>query len=175
MTIYVKEAMNIFAGDTGTDRSKHLTLDSLKLASLEEKTAEHHAGGSIGAIEIGGLGMNALSIQFKLKGTDPQTMSLFGINGRTSMPYTIYGVIRDKSTGRAIELKAVAWGRLTKLDPNEWKRGDLDEQDHEIKEITHYELYFDKTEKYFYDFLASTWRVDGTDMNSAEKTILRIA
>lgn len=174
-TIYIRELMNIFAGDTGEDRSKHLTLESLKLPGLEEATAEHKPGGGIGSIEIGSLGLKALTVSFKLKGSDPQTMSLFGINGRVAMPYTIYGVVRDKQTGAAIELKAVVYGRLTKLEPSEFKRGDLDDQDHEIKEISHYEVYWDKKEKFFYDFYSSTWRVDGTDQFATEKAILRIA
>jgi len=174
-TIYIRELMNIFAGDTGQERSKHLTLESLKLPGLEEKTAEHNPGGGIGEIEIGSLGLKALTVAFKLKGSDPQTMSLFGINGRVAMPYTIYGVVRDKQTGGAIELKAIVYGRLTKLEQSEFKRGDIDDQDHEIKEITHYEVYWNKVEKFFYDFYASTWRVDGIDQFAAERAILRIS
>jgi len=174
-TIRVLERANIFPGDTGTDRSKHLSLQSLKLPSLEEKTAQHHAGGSIGEIEIGGLGINALNITFKLIGSDPQTMSLFGIGARNQVPYTMYGLARDKAGNRAIEIKAIAWGRMTKLDPSEFQSGNLTEQDHEIKEITHYEYYEDGSEIYFFDFFSSVWRVNGKDQNADANSILRIS
>jgi phage tail tube protein FII len=48
---------------------------------LEEKTVEHHPGGGIGAIDIGGLGINALTLGFKLVGVDPQSMAQFGLGG----------------------------------------------------------------------------------------------
>lgn len=171
----VLERANIFPGDAGNDRSKHLSLQSVKLPSLEEKTAEHHAGGSIGVIEIGGLGINALNVTFKLIGSDPQTMALFGIGARNQVPYTIYGVARDKAGNAPVEIKAIAWGRMTKIDPGEFKAGELNEQDHEIKEITHYEYYENGSEIYFFDFFSSTWRVNGQDQNADMKSILRIA
>ncbi|PPQ37068.1 phage contractile tail tube protein, P2 family [Rhodoblastus acidophilus] len=174
-TLRVLERANIFPGDSGNDRSKHLSLQSLKLPALEEKTAQHQPGGGIGEIEIGGLGLNAFSVTFKLLGSDPQTMGLFGIGGRNQVPYTIYGIARDKAGNGAVEIKAIAWGRMTKIDPGEFKAGELNEQDHEIKEIMHYEYYENGSEIYFFDFFSSTWRVNGQDQNADMKSILRIA
>src|ERR1700722_8639622 len=138
MPLCIREAMNIFPGDgtsdASLDRSKHLTLESLSLPTLEEKSTAFHAGGSMFEIEFGGLGLKALTCSFKLKGSDPQTISLLGLNSPQSTPYTIYGLIRDKSDGTAKELKAILRGRLVKVAPSEFKRGDVDDQDHEIKE-----------------------------------------
>ena len=174
-SIFVREAMNIFPGDSGNDRSKHLSIANLSIPTLEEKTADHMAGGAIGALEIGGLGINALQVGFKLMGSDAQSMGLFGIGGRNQVPYTMYGLIRDKNGNKPLEMKAIVWGRMTKMAPSEFKRGDLDEQDHEIKEVTHYELYYNKAEKYYFDFFSSAWRVDGVDQNSDLNSILRIS
>lgn len=174
-TLFIPEAMNIFVGDDGPDNSKHQSVSTITLPKLEEKTQEHMAGGAVGAIEIGGLGLSPLVIGFKQAGWDPQSMAQFGIGGRAQIPYTMYGVIRDKATGDAVEVKAVARGRMVSLEKSEFKRGDLAEQTHEIKEVTHYELYWNKKELYWYDWKASQWRVNGVPQNSVENSILRIA
>lgn len=173
-TIFIPEACNIFVGDQGPDNSKHLSVNDITLPKLEEKTFEHHPGGAIGALDIGGLGINALTLGFKLAGVDPQSLAQFGLGGSAQLAYTIYGAVRDKQTGRAVEMKATAWGRMTTVDEGTIKRGDATEQTHEIKEITRYSLFWDKSELYYYDFFASAWRVKGVDQYSDVKAILRI-
>ena len=166
--------MTLFVGDDGNDNSKHLNIESVKLPTLEEASQEHNAGGAIGAITIGSLGLKALEVSFKVKGFDPQIMSQFGLGGSNSLPYTCYGAIRDKKGGGLIELKVVMRGRLGKMDSDELKRGDLVGHDHMIHEITHYEMWWNQREKYYYDWLASDWRVDGVSQNADVRQILRI-
>lgn len=173
-TIYIPEAMNIFVGDQGPDNSKHLKISDVTLPTLEEKTAEHHAGGSIGAVDIGGLGINPLSLGFKLAGVDPQSAAQFGIGGSAQLPYTILGAVRDKQAGTAIALQCVAWGRMVKMEPGQFKRGDIMEQTHEIKEIMRYQMLWNNVELYYYDFFSSTWRVNGVSQNSDVNAILQI-
>lgn len=173
-SIYIPETVNLFATDDGPDNSKHLQISGVTLPKLSEKTQEHHAGGAIGAIEIAGLGIDALTVGFKLAGYDQQTMAQFGLGATGTKPYTVYGVIRDKNGNQPIELKAVAWGRLTSVEASEFKRGDLADQTHEIKEITRYTLYWNKSELYYYDFFASKWRVNGVDQLADINAILRI-
>ena len=47
--------------------------------------------------------------------------------------------------------------------------------DYEIKEILHYELYFGKQEKIYWDFFQSIWRVDGAVQNQDMLTALAIS
>lgn len=173
-SIIIWEAANIFVGDDGGDASKHLTLQSIKLPDFKEKSQEHHAGGAIGAINIGGLGLEALELTFKLVGTDAQTKAKFGLGSKATNPYTVYGLLRDKNGGRAIERKAIAFGRMTELTESDFERGKLTDQDHKITEITHFELYEDKQEIYYYDLWASIWRVRGIDQWADQNSILRI-
>lgn len=172
--LFIPEAVNLYATDTGPDNSKHLQIMGITLPDMEQQTQEHRAGGAIGAIEIGGLGLNALSCNFKVAGYDPQLMSRFGLGLNATEPYTIYGVIRDKVDGTKKELRAVLRGIMAKLTKGEMKRGDLSDQDHTIKEIIHYELYFDKKEIYFYDWASNVWRVNGNDQFASDNAILRI-
>jgi P2 family phage contractile tail tube protein len=174
MSLFIFEAMNLMVGDDGNDNSKHLNLDSVKLPTLEETSQDHNPGGGIGEISIGNLGLKKLEVTFKIKGFDPQIMSQFGLGGANSLPYTCYGAIRDKKGGSLIEVKAVMRGRLGKLESDELKRGDLIGHDHMIHEITHYELWWNQKEKYYYDFFASDWRVDGVSANADQRAILRI-
>lgn len=170
--LYIPEAFTLFAGAASdTEASKHLSITENTFAKLEEKTAEHHPGGSIGAVEIGGLGLNPLSHGFKLTGVDPQTQALFGV---ANTPWTSYAVLRDKQGNAPVEWKVVEWGRLVSLENDALKRGDLTGQTHMIKEIMHYEMWINGQEQYFYDFWSSVWRVKGVDRNQASNAILRI-
>jgi hypothetical protein len=173
-TIYIPEAMNLFVGDAGPSNSKHLVISEITFPKLTEKTAEHHAGGSIGAIEIGGLGMNALELGFKLTGVDPQSAAQFGVNGASQMPYTILAAVRDKQAGQALAYQAIVWGRMVEIDPGSFKRGDIMQQTHMIKEVMRYQLTWNNSELFYYDFYTSTWRVNGQSQNSDVNSILQI-
>lgn len=172
--LYVQEAFNLFVGDDGPNNSKHLNLTSLKLPTLEEKSQDHFAGGAIGEVAIGGLGLSKLEVSFKIAGHDPQIMSQFGLGTRWNMPYTIYGLVRDKTGGAPVELKSVIQGRLAKIEGDEMRRGELMGHDHMIHEVLRYQLWFNQKEKYYYDFLTSEWRVDGVPQNADARNILRI-
>lgn len=174
MPLLITEAMNLFVGDDDPANSKHLTLMSTKLPTMEEVTQTHHGGGAVGEIEVGGLGLKALQITFKLAGKDPQVMRQFGLGSRSVMPYTAYGAIRDKRTGTYQELKVIAEGRLGRIEDDEFKRGELQGQDHVINEIMHYEVHWGGAELWFYDWKTTTWRVDGVSQNAAVRNILRI-
>lgn len=174
-TLVLQEAVNLMVGDGDVDNSKHLNLASISLPNLEEVTAQHHAGGSIGEIEVGGLGIKALQPTFKINGWDPQVMRQFGLGSRVLMPFTVYGLLRDKLTGDKIEVKAVIRGRMTKLSGDAFKRGDLMGHDHSIQEVMHYELYYNGEELYYFDFKTSLWRVGGVIANADERAALRIS
>ncbi|MGI3901228.1 MAG: phage major tail tube protein [Janthinobacterium lividum] len=166
-TIFTNESFTIYVGndDPGNDKRKSVT--NLSLPDLEELTASHHAGGSRIEVEVAVGGMKALMVKFKATGWDSQTMSQMGVSGRANYPFTLKSVVRDKATGRGLGVKVVVWGRLTKLSPSEQKRGDLFGHDHEIKEIVHYELHYDDSEKYYWDYASTPeiWRVDGEVQN----------
>jgi hypothetical protein len=173
-TLWIQESCNLFVGDDGPDNSKHLSLESIKLPTLEEISQEHHAGGAIGQIKVGGLGLKPLECTFKLKGWDPQTLSQFGLGKKNQLPFTVYGLIRNKNGNAALECKAIIRARLAKVEPDEFKRGDLYGHNYMLDEILHYELYFDKQEKYYWDFFGSDYRIDGVPQNDDERAILRI-
>lgn len=173
--LIIWEVANLYAGDDGPNNSKHLTLRTITLPSMKEKTEEHHAGGALAAVTMGGFGLEALELAFTLGGVDAQTKALFGLGARQIRPYTIYGVLRSKNDGREIERKAVVFGRMMEMTESEFERGRMSKQDHRIAEITHYELYEDKQEVYFYDHQTSIFRVNGLDQWATARGILRIA
>lgn len=173
-TIYVQESVNLFCDDADPSKSKYLTISSHKLPSFNEKMQDHHAGGSLVEVDIA-LGISKLESAFKLKGWDPDLLSAFGLGRRGRRMFTSRGLIRDKRTNRAIESKAIIEGRLTKIDPEEFSRGEFAGYDYSIAEIMHYELYFDGKEKIFWDFFTGEWRIDGQSENADERRILGLA
>ena len=167
-TLFLNEAFNIYVGTDDADNDKRKRITNLSLPDLEELTQSHHAGGSRFEVEAYVGGMKALMVKFKSTGWDSQTLSQMGVLvSRANYPFIMKSVVRDKATGAGLGVKAVVWGRLTKLGASEMKKGDLFGFDHEIKEITHYELYYNDKEKYFWDYASTPeiWRVDGMVQN----------
>ena len=172
-TIYIMEAANLYCGDHDPTASKHLTLAELKLPPLQEIYQDHHAGGSRVQVEVA-LGIQKLEPTFKLNGWDPDLLTQFGLGSSRAKVFTAYGVIRDKRTGNAIETKAIIEGRLGKIEPEAFKRGEMMGHDYSINEVMHYELWFGEKEKLFWDFFSGDWRLDGTSQIDDERRILRI-
>lgn len=172
-TIYVMTAANLFCGDHDPTKSKHLTLEELRLPSLEEVFADHAPGGAMVQVEFG-LAIKKFEPSFKLKGFDPDLLVQFGLGSRVRSVFTAYGVIVDKRTGRSIESKSIIEARLGKIAPDSFKRGDLVGHDYAMNEVMNYQLFFDGAEKIYWDFFTNTWRVDGVDQNADENRILRV-
>ena len=172
-TIYVMEAANLFCGDHDPTASKHLTLAELKLPPLQEMYQDHHAGGSQVQIEVA-VGIQKLEPTFKRRGGAPDRVPQRGLGGSRQKVFTAYGVIRDKRTGTALEAKAIIEGRLGKIEPDAFQRGELQGHEYAINEVMHYELWFNEKEKLLWDFFSTEWRLDGVSQNDDERRILRV-
>lgn len=170
---YVQEAANLFCGDHDPSASKHLTLTEMQLPTLQEMYQDHHAGGAIAAIDIA-VGIEKLEATFRLGGTDPDLLGMFGLGSRRRNTFTSYGVIRDQRTGNALESKAIIEGRLGSIEPEAFQRGELQGHNYGINGIVHYELWFAGREKFYWDFFTGDYRIDGRAENSDEQRILRI-
>jgi hypothetical protein len=161
-----QEGANLYVGDADPSASLHLMLGSAKLPGLEEGTAEWSAGGGIGAVEVGTGKLKPLQFGFKLKGPQPDVLVQFGLGKKRRTNYTVYGVLRDKRTGGVVQGKTILEGRMTKVEGEDYKSGELAGFDHAVTEIFHFEHYVGGRELYYFDYLTSTWRVDGEDQNA---------
>ena len=173
-TIQFVEGVNLFCGDHDPTDSKHLTIETLKLPVLEEKTTTYLPGGGSMAVEMSMGVVDALTATFKLNGFDPQVLSLFGLGTKRRNTYTAYGALFDKRLGTAVQVKAILEARLTSIQMDEFKRGDVHGHDYSLKEITRYELWFDGAEKVAFDFWTNLWRIDGVDQNADLNRILGV-
>lgn len=169
----VVESMNLFVGIDAPASSLHLDLSEVKLPSLQEIYQDHHPGGGLFGVEIF-MGMQKLEASFKLVGYNPGVMSHFGENAKNRTYYTGRGFLRDKIKGVEVPLKAIINGRLGKVEPDTFKRGDLLHHSYNISEIFHYELWLNDAEKYYMDVATNLWRVDGVAMNASANAILGI-
>jgi len=172
-TVYIMEQANLYCGDADPTNSKHLTLEELKLPELQETLVDHTPGGGKVAVEWA-VGIQKLEPTFKLKGMDFALLRQFGLNNRQSQIFTAYGVVRDKRTSRAIECKAIIQGRLSKITPDAFQRGEAMSHDYGINEVTHYEVFFDGAEEMYWDFFTNTLRMGGIDTDAAVNQILRV-
>lgn len=162
--LLIMEAANLFCGDHDPSASKHLSLTELALPNMSETMQTHTPAGSAFAIDIP-TGLDKLTAGFKFAGVDPDTMVQFGLGSAVTHTYTAYGAVRDRQTGEGISHKAVIRGRLSKVEADAFKRGELHGYDYSLSSIDHYELWMGERELYFFDFFASIWRVDGQNAN----------
>lgn len=171
--LYILEAANLFCGDHDPSKSKHLTLEEIKLPTLQAMYADHHPGGGLVQVEVE-VGVEKLEATFKLKGFDPDLLGQFGLGSSGRKTYTVYGAVRDKRSGRAIEVKAILEARLGKIEGDAFKRGEAQSHDYALNEIMRYEVWFDGKEKILWDFFTNEYRVDAIDQYSDINKILRI-
>jgi hypothetical protein len=113
-------------------------------------------------------------VTFNLAGWTPHVMTMIGQSNRQRQIFTAYGLVRDRRSGEAMEAKSVFEGRLGRVNPTSFRKGDLQSHEYSIRGITHYELYLGDDEIYFWDFFISARRVGGEDLNQDMNAILRI-
>jgi phage tail tube protein FII len=143
MNVYIMEAVNLICGDTGTEqapgKSTHLTISELKLPGFEENYIDHQPGGAPVSIEVP-THFNRLEATFNLNGWQPEVMGLLAQSDVLMQRFTAYGLIRDRRTGAALRAVGVMWGRLGRVNPTAFSRGNMQSHEFSIRSIIHYEL-----------------------------------
>lgn len=180
IAVYTMEAANLIVGGSGTDaapgKSTHLVLAELKLPGMEENYVDFLPGGAPVAIEIN-THINRLEASFNLNGWQPEVMGVLASSDYDQQIFTAYGLIRNRVDGTASRALAIMWGRLGRVNPTAFRRGDLMVYEFAIRGITHYELYMAPNANvdalnypiYNWDFFESRFEV--TDMNGQVQNI----
>jgi hypothetical protein len=143
-TIYSMESCNMFCGtsqptQSGAADSLHLQLTEVKLPAMNEGNVDHRAAGAPITIEIN-TQIAKLECTFQLVGWNPEVAGLVSSWAAEDNSFFAYGLLRDRSSGNAIQAMAFMQGRLGLADPQMFRRGDAQHWNYGIKNITHYEL-----------------------------------
>ena len=150
-----------------------LDIETMKLPPLEEITETFQPGGSDMEIDIAGLGVKALSLQFKLKSHTPDTIGLFGGAPGIRQNFTGKKLIISEETGKEHEHAIDVVGRLSKIDGEELSAGKATGYDHEIKSIWSYTEYYDNRVMHRFNFKRGGWDVRNFEpVNNARRQIL---
>lgn len=171
--IYVLEAVNLLVSNVSATSnasqsiySQHLTLSELKLPGLEEAYVNHQPGGAWLGIEVD-VNITRLEATFNLAGIQTEVMTLLG---RQLNTFTAFGAVRSRSDGTIQQAKAVMVGRLGRVNPQNFRRGDLLHHEYSIRGIVHYEFYLGEQsapeEIYFWDFFTNAFRIGTNDINA---------
>lgn len=170
MNVFTMESANLVCGDTGSDnapgKSTHLVLSELKLPGFEENYVDFIPGGAPVAIEID-THFNRLESNFNLQGWQPEVMGIMAQSDIQLQSFTAYGLIRDRRTGEALQSVAYMRGRLGRVNPTAFRKGDLQMFEYSIRSIVHYELSMSVAVNtqpvsiYYWDFFDSTFIVRG--------------
>lgn len=143
----IMEAANLYCGYDPT-ASTHLILSELRLPSLERNYVDHTPGGGQLAIEVA-THINRLEASFTLAGWQPQ---ILGMIGAGAQPFTVYGLIRDRRSGRAIQAVAILQGQIGRATPTPFTRGAVQNHEYAVRGIMHYELNMDFRQVFYWDF-----------------------
>jgi len=181
--VYVMEGANLICGSGGDETapgwSTHLVLSELKLPGFEENYVDHTPAGAPVGIEVP-THVNKLEATFNLAGWDPMIMAFMGQNDPFFHTFTAYGLIRDRMTSKALQAIAVMQGRIGRVNPAAFSRGNLMHHEYSIKSIVSYTLTMELAKGAFYevfnwDFFTSDYTVGNVDLNNDLNRLLAIA
>ena len=174
-SVWTMESANLYVGSAtlDTNASNHLTLSEVKLPALDVQYVDHRAGGAPIAIEIDTV-IARLECAFTLVGVTPQVMTKLGSWVQSQNDFYIYGVIRDQQTGSAAQAAAYIQGQLSRVDPQNYRRGDVLHTVYGIRGIIHYELNIAGEQIYFWDFATNTRIIGTNDQNALTNQFLKV-
>jgi len=173
--IYLMEAASLFLGDEDPSASKHLSLDSLALPTLEYVTVDHLGGGAPAEIDFSMAVLRKMNPTFKIAGFDADAYRLFGVGSAEVQTFTARGIIRAKSTGKGVGAVAIMRGSLGKVGPDAFERANKLGHDHQIIELQHYELKVGGQEWFYYDYFSTVRRRFGKDETAEYRQLLGLA
>jgi phage tail tube protein FII len=171
--VYIMEAANLFCGDHDPTNSTHLTLTELKLPTIELNYSDHTPGGAPIGIEVD-THVNKLQATFNLAGWNPLVQKLMGRSTRTHQTFTAYGAVRDRRTARLMSAVAVMQGKLAKIGPTAFSKGNIFGHEYGISGIVSYQLTLDREPLFRWDFFENEWIVGDVDVNAEMNTVLRV-
>lgn len=141
------EGANLYVGNDIT-ASNHLILAELRLPSLERNYVDHVPGGTTVGIEVD-THLNRLEASFTLAGWQPQVLGYIAAGDQT---FQIYGLVRDRRSGRPLEAMAIIQGRIGRATPSPYTRGTVQVHEYAIRGIMHYTLTLDYQVMFSWDF-----------------------
>lgn len=171
-TVWSFEEANLFCGKEATDQSVslHLKLSDVKLPAINEQYQEHRSMAGPVAFEINTI-LARLECTFTIVGVESQVYKMPYTWDENLMWFDMYGVIRDQLTGEIVKGHAQFHGKLGRVDPQAWRRGDLMHTACAIHGIRRYVLAFGDDQIYYWDFFTNTLIVGGVnrtaDINQA--------
>jgi len=170
MTLRIVRGFTLYVND---NTNLALDIETLKLPPLEEITETFQPGGADMEIEIGGLGVKALTMQFKLKSHTPETIGLFGGAPGARNNFTGKKLVISEEDGSEHEHAIDVVGRLSKIDGEEMSAGKATGYDHEIKSIWTYTEYWDGRVMHRFNFAKGGWDVRNFEpVNESRRRVL---
>lgn len=172
-TVYTMEGGTVQCGDAQPNQSNHLQMTQAKWPGMEENFVDHLAGGAPVGIEIN-THFNRPEVTFNLAGWNPDVMKLVGTWQKDLQRFTLIGGIRDRLSGKLFAARGEVWGRLGKASPNEFQKGQNMQHEYAVRGITHYELTFNGTQLWYWDFFTNSLIIGGVDRMAEMNAILGV-
>lgn len=169
------DAANMFVGAAPTDSnaSLNLKITEVKLPAFDEGYVDHRALGAPLAVEINTI-FNRLESSFQILGIDVSVYSKLAPIQDVDQWFFIYGLMKDRLTGEQSQASAIMKGRLSRVDPQLYRRNDTLHTNFAIRGITQYDLTVAGNSVYRWDFFANTLIVGQNHVTALSNQLLNI-
>lgn len=136
------------------------------LPKLTRKTEDYRGGGMPGSVKVGGLGYEALQLQWKVAGFDRRLFTQWKAEGASGVLLRFAGALQDDNTGAISAAEVIMRGFHSELDRGTSKSGDKTEFSI-TSELSYYKETLDGTTVIELDMVNMIEVIDGVDLGAA--------
>ena len=169
---YIMEAIDVRRADQ-PDSSRQKIIQKMTLPGLTRMTSEHMGGGSIAKLKLSFPQIEVLEPKFSTAGFDLDVLRHFGLAAGTYDKWVFAGSVRIRRGG-VVPARAIIEGVVNVWEPDENTPGELMSCNHEIAEVSHYELQINNEELFYFDDDENVARSGGVDWFAPTRLALGI-
>lgn len=152
--------------------SYHRIVNEITIPKLTTKTEDYQGGGMDAPVKVD-MGMEALSMEFKVGGFQEEIFEQYGLTTVDGLLLRFAGALENEATGEVKNMEIIARGRYTEIDSGNQKTGDDTEVTVKV-DLTYYKLTINGRVIVEIDVLEFKKIVNGKDLLSAKRTALGI-
>jgi uncharacterized protein len=142
------------------------TISKMVIPSIKFKTTSRSAGGGVMDIDYMQTRIQPIEPGLMVHGIDTDLMP--GLRDR----WTFAGAMRNVKTGASVALRCEIEGAIVEWSPDEADPSQFNGCNHQIKEVTHFELSLDGREIWYADEEERELRRLGVSLTSADRQAL---
>lgn len=148
------------------DTGRANTISKMIIPPIRFKTSTRSAGGGVVDVDYSQDRLQPIEPGLTVFGFDADLMP--GVKDR----WTFAAAMRDRKTGKSVAVRCAIEGIIVDWSPDEADPSQFNGCNHQIKEVTHFDLSIDGKEWWYVDEDERTVRRMGIDLTAARRAAL---